>query len=77
VTISVHQDIREPDEPYYRACEEIFRAFEGRPHWGKVNYLGAEDFAAIYPRWSDWWHVRDQVDPNQIFLNDWAESVRP
>ena len=77
VTISVHQDVREPDEPYFRACEEIFRQFDGRPHWGKVNYLGSEDFAAIYPQWDDWWRVRDKVDPTMVFLNSWAESIRP
>ena len=77
VTISVHQDIREPDEPYYRACEEVFRQYDGRPHWGKVNYLGGEDFAGSYDRWDDWWRVRDQVDPKMVFLNPWAESIRP
>ncbi len=77
VTISVHQDIREPDEPYYRACEEVFRQYDGRPHWGKVNYLGGEDFAGSYDRWDDWWRVRDLVDPKMVFLNPWAESIRP
>ena len=40
ITISVHQDIRLDDEEYFRACEEIFLSYEGRPHWGKVNYYG-------------------------------------
>ena len=29
VTISVHQDVNEDDEPYFRACEEIFDAYAG------------------------------------------------
>ena len=77
VTISVHQDIREPDEPYFRACEEIFRHFEGRPHWGKVNYLEGRDFPKIYEQWEKWWRVRNEVDPAMVFLNTWAESIRP
>lgn len=76
VTISVHQDIREQDEPYFRACEEIFLAYQGRPHWGKVHYLGGEQLAACHPRWRDWWRVRDRVDPNGTFLNDYLESIR-
>lgn len=69
-TISVHQDIREDDEPYFRACEEIFLAHDGRPHWGKVNYLDGKALAACHPKWNDWWAVRDARDPNGIFLND-------
>ena len=76
VTISVHQDIREPEEPYFRACEAIFLEYGGRPHWGKVNYLNGETFAALYPKWQDWWRVRDDVDPRGTFLNSWARSLR-
>ncbi|MBT3834128.1 MAG: FAD-binding protein [Gammaproteobacteria bacterium] len=77
VTISVHQDIKLDEEPYYRACEEVFLAYGGRPHWGKVNYLNGDDFARIYPRWHDWWRVRDQYDPGGVFLNDYARGLRP
>jgi FAD/FMN-containing dehydrogenase len=77
VTISVHQGIDEPDEPYFRACEEVFTSYEGRPHWGKVNYLSGERFADLYSQWSRWWQVRDQVDPGGVFLNDWLKQVRP
>jgi FAD/FMN-containing dehydrogenase len=77
VTVSVHQDINEDDEPYFRACEEIFLSFDGRPHWGKVNYLDGAQLAVCHPRWRDWWAVRDQVDPHQLFLNDYLRAVRP
>ena len=75
VTLSVHQDIREDEEPYYRACEEIFLAHGGRPHWGKVNYLDAEQFANIYPHWADWWQVRNHHDPDGVFLNRYMRSL--
>lgn len=77
VTISVHQDVRLDEQDYYRACEEIFLGFGGRPHWGKVNYLSGDRFAEIYPYWHDWWRVRDSHDPAGVFLNDWAVSIRP
>jgi FAD/FMN-containing dehydrogenase len=77
VTISVHQGIDEDDAPYFRACEAIFRAYEGRPHWGKVSYLDGADFARLYPRWHDWWRVRDAYDPTGVFLNGHLRALRP
>ncbi len=76
VTISVHQDIREDEVPYYRACEEIFLSFGGRPHWGKVNYLSGPQFETLYPRWHDWWRIRDEADPKGTFLNSYMRSLR-
>lgn len=77
VTISVHQGVDRPDEPLFRACEEIFRTFDGRPHWGKVHFLGARDMASIHPRWFDWWRVRDRFDPTDRFLNPHLAALRP
>ncbi|MEM7096214.1 MAG: D-arabinono-1,4-lactone oxidase [Actinomycetota bacterium] len=76
-TISVHQGIDHDEEPFYRSCEEIFRSFDGRPHWGKVNWFSHDDFAATYDRWDDWWQVRDEHDPNRAFLGPWLGSVAP
>ncbi len=76
VTISVHQDVREDDEPYFRACEEIFLAHDGRPHWGKVNYLNGSQLESVHPRWADWWRVRNRVDPNGTFLNTYLRGLQ-
>ena len=77
VTISVHQDVRLDEEPYYRACEEIFLSFGGRPHWGKTSYLDGARFAQMYPHWEDWWRLRDRFDPAGSFLNSYMKSLRP
>lgn len=77
VTISLHQGVEVDDEPMFRAAEEVFRRFDGRPHWGKVNYLSGDELAAIHPRWTDWWTVRDRYDPDGVFLNDYLRSIRP
>lgn len=76
VTISVHQGIDRPDEPLFRACEEVFRDFEGRPHWGKVHFRTGDEFAALHPRWHDWWRVRDAWDPPGRFLNAHLSALR-
>lgn len=77
VTISVHQDIREDERPYFAGCEKIFLKHGGRPHWGKVHYLDAEALAAAHPAWSDWWKIRDRMDPAGVFLNDYLKELRP
>ena len=76
-TISVHQGVELPDEPLFRACEEIFAAHEGRPHWGKVHYRTGAELASLYPRWADWWRARDRYDPDGLFLNPHLSSLRP
>jgi len=72
----VHQGIELADEPLFRDCEALFRAHDGRPHWGKVHYLGAEQLAEVHPRWADWWRVRDRHDPEGLFLNGYLEGLR-
>ncbi len=76
VTISIHQGIDAEEGPLYAACEEVFRSFGGRPHWGKVHGLGGEQLAPLYPRWHDWWAARDAADPDGLFLNDALRRLR-
>ena len=77
VTLSVHQGVDQPDEALFRACETIFRQYDGRPHWGKAHFMTGRDFARIHPRWQDWWRIRDQYDPDQLFLNPHLHELRP
>ena len=77
VTISVHQDVRLDDAAYFRACEEVFLEHDGKPHWGKVNYLNAGQMAARHEDWEAWWRVRDRLDPTSTFLNPYLERIRP
>jgi FAD/FMN-containing dehydrogenase len=77
VTISIHQAVDKDEEKYYRDAEEIFRGFEGRPHWGKVHYLSGNDLMADYDRWSDWWEIRDLVDPKKVLINEQLSALRP
>lgn len=76
VTISVHQDIKEDEQPYFQACEAVFLEHGGRPHWGKVHYLDGSRLAAMHACWADWWSVRDAADPQGVFLNDHLRALR-
>ncbi len=76
VTISLHMDAGQDDHALFRACEDVFRSFDGRPHWGKVHFRTGTELAALHPRWDDWWSARDELDPTGVFLNDRLQALR-
>jgi FAD/FMN-containing dehydrogenase len=55
--------------------EKIFGQVAGRPHWGKMHTLDAAALAAVYPRLGDAQAVRDRVDPDRVFGNDYSLRV--
>jgi FAD-linked oxidoreductase len=74
-SIAVHRYHEEDYTPYFSLIEPIFRKHEGRPHWGKLNTLNADDFAALYPKWNDFLEVRAELDPEGRFLNPYLREV--
>ena len=76
VTISVHRAHGLPDEPYYRAAEEIFLGFGGRPHWGKVHFCDGPMLREMHEDWDRWWAARDRVDPAGRFVTSSLAALR-
>lgn len=74
-TLSVHQYAGMDQGPLFRACEEVFRLFEGRPHWGKQHFLTGRDFASMYPEWPRIQAARRQLDPTGKFLSPYLGSL--
>lgn len=68
--VAVHQYHRMDDRGVFAAFEAIVREHEGRPHWGKLHTLGAQDLSRLYPKFGDAQGVRDRVDPDRRFTND-------
>lgn len=62
-------------ESYFRGVEAIMDRFGGRPHWGKRHYLKAEELRERYPRFDDFLAVRDRLDPEGLFRNDYTDAV--
>lgn len=60
---------------YFQAIEEIFRAYDGRPHWAKMHNLGYETLATLYPKLPNFLDVREQFDQQGLFLNDYLRGV--
>jgi FAD-linked oxidoreductase len=74
-SIAVHRFFEEDFEPYFKTLEPIFRKYGGRPHWGKLNTLTQKDFRQLYPRWDDFLALRQQMDPQGRFLNDYLRQL--
>jgi FAD-linked oxidoreductase len=75
MSIAVHRYFEEDFQPYFKTIEPIFRKYQGRPHWGKLNTLQREDFRQLYPRWDDFEAVRRSVDPQGKFLNPYLAGL--
>ncbi|MER7973206.1 MULTISPECIES: D-arabinono-1,4-lactone oxidase [unclassified Streptomyces] len=73
--IAVHMFRGTPYHAYFTAAERVFTAHEGRPHWGKVHTRDAEYFAEVYPRFGEFTALRDRLDPDRLFRNDYLRRV--
>ena len=60
---------------YFAAVETILRKHEGRPHWGKIHNLDASDISSLYPEYQRFIEVRNQLDPEGVFTNDYLRRV--
>lgn len=74
-SIAVHRYFEEDYAPYFKAIEPIFRKYQGRPHWGKLNTLQRSDFRKLYPRWDEFAAVRKEMDPEGRFLNPYLAGL--
>ncbi|KJY45339.1 FAD-linked oxidoreductase [Streptomyces sp. NRRL S-444] len=73
--IAVHMYKGTPYQAYFTAAERIFTEHSGRPHWGKVHTRDAEYFARVYPRFGEFTALRDRLDPERLFGNDYLRRV--
>ncbi|MFD3732830.1 D-arabinono-1,4-lactone oxidase [Streptomyces sp. NPDC058632] len=73
--IAVHMFRGTPYQRYFTAAERIFTAHEGRPHWGKIHTRDAGYFSRVYPRFAEFTALRDRLDPERLFQNDYLRRV--
>ncbi|MEH0110994.1 D-arabinono-1,4-lactone oxidase [Tersicoccus sp. MR15.9] len=73
--IAVHRHLRRDHTAYFAAAERIFADHDGRPHWGKLHRLDADDLAALYPRFEEFLAVRDRLDPARRLTNPYLRRV--
>lgn len=73
--IAVHLYRGTPHRAYFTATEQIMTAHGGRPHWGKLHSRDAAYLAEAYPRFGEFTAVRDRLDPERLFGNDYLRRV--
>ncbi|WP_188455183.1 D-arabinono-1,4-lactone oxidase [Virgibacillus oceani] len=73
--IAVHMYKGMDFQKYFDAIEDIFHYHNGRPHWGKMHTMQAEELEKVYPKFNDFLQVRAELDPNGMFLNDYVRRL--
>jgi L-gulono-1,4-lactone dehydrogenase len=73
--IAVHQYRGAPYESYFQGVEQIMNDYDGRPHWGKLHFQSANTLRHRYPEWDAFIKVRDRLDPDRTFQNDYLARV--
>ncbi|SFE91826.1 FAD-linked oxidoreductase [Actinacidiphila alni] len=73
--VAVHMYRGSRYQEYFTAVEKIMTGHGGRPHWGKMHSRDAEYLAAAYPRFGEFTALRDRLDPDRLFANDYLRRV--
>ena len=73
--IAVHLYRGTAEQGYFTEVEKLMTAHQGRPHWGKLHTRDAEYLSAAYPHFGDFTALRDKVDPQRVFGNDYLRRV--
>lgn len=74
-SIAVHAWYKEDHDWMFRLAEPVFREAGGRPHWGKLHSLGAQEFKQLYPQFAEADAVRRSVDPDGRMLNPFLKRI--
>lgn len=73
--IACHVYNKKESHTYFNALEEVFRAYDGRPHWGKMNTFNPEDITKMYPKFNTFMIFRKEHDPENIFVNPYVQKL--
>ena len=73
--IACHIYYKKDHRPYFKALEEVFRAYGGRPHWGKMNTLTTNEVATLYPAFSIFLQHRSDQDPDGVFVSPYIKTL--
>ncbi len=73
--IAIHMYKGMPYKKYFQDMEEIFKKYQGRPHWGKLHNRTPKELQVLYPQWHKFHSIRKRMDPNGVFMNDYLKKV--
>lgn len=75
VSISIHQFYKQDYHAIFDLVEPILQKYQGRPHWGKLHSMSAASLRELYPKWDDFMVLRQQLDPQQKWLNAYLKEL--
>jgi FAD/FMN-containing dehydrogenase len=75
VTISVGSPEGSDYWPFFRDVHELLETYDARGHWGKLFLFDRFDIERIYPELPEFRKVREEFDPEEVFLNDSLRSL--
>lgn len=75
VYVATHAYPRTEYRGWFEAVEELWTAYGGRPHWGKLHTRDAAYLEAAFPRFGDFVGVRDRADPSRVLTNRYLQQV--
>ncbi|TAM93320.1 MAG: FAD-binding protein, partial [Jatrophihabitans sp.] len=73
VQLGAYTALRAHRDRYFRAFWEAMRGLDARPHWGK--WFDEVDLDAGYPQAGRFRALRDELDPDRVFGNDFTRRV--
>ena len=73
--LAFHVNAQTDHTAYFTGVEDILRRYDGRPHWGKLHTRTAADLEPAYPRWAEFQALRDRLDPDRVFANEYLRRV--
>ncbi|XRE43211.1 hypothetical protein ACIVBQ_001415 [Tenacibaculum discolor] len=73
--IACHVYNKKDSSAYFTALEEVFKAYDGRPHWGKMNTFTSDDISKAYPKFTEFMIFRKEHDPENIFVNPYLQKL--
>ena len=63
-------------ERYYEAFEWLMKDMGGRPHWAKnFSTVTKDEMYEMYPEMGDWVRIRNEIDPEGMFVGDWHRRL--
>lgn len=74
-TISVHQYVKQDATPLLNAVEPLLQKAGGRPHWGKIHTMSADQLKQAYPELKRFNEIRAMLDPQGRFLNAHMRTI--
>lgn len=74
-SIAVHAWYKDDHDWMFKLVEPILREANGRPHWGKLHSLGANELQALYPFFGEAERVRRTVDPQRRMMNPFLRRI--